>query len=76
LLVRAGTPEVKQALAAATDAAIADGIFGVPTYRMDGESFWGGDRVETLLWRLGGGAIDEAKLAAFLARPPLAQRSR
>jgi 2-hydroxychromene-2-carboxylate isomerase len=76
LVERAATPTVKQALAASTDAAIRDGIFGVPTFRVDGELFWGGDRIETLLWRLDGGAIDEAKLAAFLARAPLAQRSR
>lgn len=73
---RAATPDVKQALAAATDAAIADGIFGVPTFRLDGELFWGGDRIETLLWRLDGGAIDEDQLKKFLARPPLAQRNR
>jgi 2-hydroxychromene-2-carboxylate isomerase len=76
LLARAATPEVKQALAATTDAAIADGIFGVPTFRVNGELFWGGDRIETLLWRLEGGAIDDDELSAFLARPPLAQRSR
>jgi 2-hydroxychromene-2-carboxylate isomerase len=74
LLARAATPEVMGALAAATDAAIAAGIFGVPTYRLDGELFWGSDRIEALSWRLDGGAIDEKKLAAFLARPPLAQR--
>jgi 2-hydroxychromene-2-carboxylate isomerase len=76
LLERAGTPAVKQALAAATDAAIAEGIFGVPTFRTDGELFWGGDRIEALRWRLQGGAIDEAALAEFLAKPPLAQRTR
>ena len=76
LLARAATPEVKQALAMATEAAIADGVFGVPTYRLDGELFWGGDRIEALLWSLDGGAIDEAKLDRFLARPPLAQRPR
>ena len=76
LLARAATPQVKQALAAATDAAVAAGIFGVPTYALDGELFWGGDRIETLLWHLDGGAIDEDRLAAFLARPPLAQRNR
>jgi 2-hydroxychromene-2-carboxylate isomerase len=76
LLERAATPAVKQALAAATDAAIADGIFGVPTFRLDGELFWGGDRIETLLWRLDGGAIDEDQLRKFLERPALAQRSR
>jgi hypothetical protein len=67
---------VKQALAAATDAAIAEGIFGVPTFRLDDELFWGGDRIETLMWRLDGGTIDEEQLARFLARPPLAQRKR
>lgn len=74
LLERAAAPEVKQALVAATDAAIAGGVFGVPTFRLDGELFWGGDRVEALLWRLEGGVIDEGRLAAFLAREPLAQR--
>jgi 2-hydroxychromene-2-carboxylate isomerase len=76
LLARAATPEVKQALAAATEAAILGGVFGVPTYRLDGELFWGGDRIEALLWRLDGGVIDEDRLAEFLARPPLAERRR
>jgi len=76
LLARAGTQEVKQALAAATEGAVADGAFGVPTFRLDGELFWGSDRIETLLWRLEGGAIDEDRLAEFLARPPQAQRPR
>lgn len=74
LLERAAGPEAKQALVAATDAAIAGGVFGVPTFRLDGELFWGGDRVEALLWRLEGGMLDEEHLAAFLAREPLAQR--
>jgi 2-hydroxychromene-2-carboxylate isomerase len=76
LLARAATPEVKQALAEATETAIADGIFGVPTFRLDGELFWGGDRIDALLWRLEGGAIDADALAGFLARPPQAQRPR
>jgi hypothetical protein len=65
---------VKQALAAATEQAIADGVFGVPTFRLGDELFWGGDRVDALLWRLEGNGIDEARLAEFLAREPLAQR--
>jgi 2-hydroxychromene-2-carboxylate isomerase len=76
LLARAAAAEVKQALAAATEAAVADGVFGVPTFRLDGELFWGGDRIEALLWHLEGGAVDEDQLAEFLARPPLAQRPR
>jgi 2-hydroxychromene-2-carboxylate isomerase len=40
--------EVKQALRDATDAAIARGIFGVPTTTCDGRSFWGLDGLEML----------------------------
>lgn len=77
LLHAAGTADIKQGLAEATARAVADGVFGVPTFRLGDELFWGADRVDTLLWRLqGAGAIDEAGLAAFLAREPLATRAR
>lgn len=39
------------------------------------ELFWGSDRIDALLRRIGGHRIDEARLKEFLARPPLAQRS-
>ena len=39
-------PEVKQALRAATDAAHELGVIGVPTIAIDGELFWGDDRLE------------------------------
>ena len=68
------SPEVKQALAAATEQAIAAGVFGVPTFGFEGEFFWGADRIDSLLWRLAGNGIDEAALQAFLERPALAQR--
>jgi hypothetical protein len=55
---------------------VKDGVFGVPTFRLDDELFWGGDRVDALLWRLAGNHIDEGQLAEFLARTPLAQRTR
>lgn len=74
LVQAAGTPEVKQALAAATERAIAAGVFGVPTFEFEGEFFWGADRIDSLLWRLEGNRIDEAALQAFLDRPALAQR--
>jgi 2-hydroxychromene-2-carboxylate isomerase len=35
--------EVKDGLRRNTEKAIADGVFGVPTLRIDGESFWGND---------------------------------
>lgn len=74
LLDSAQQPAVKQALASATEQAIADGVFGVPTFRLGDELFWGGDRVDALLWRLQGNDIDEDRLAEFLSREPLAQR--
>ena len=43
LVARAGQPEAKARLRAATDAAIESGVFGVPTAIVDGELFWGLD---------------------------------
>lgn len=74
LLARAGDADVKQRLLDATAAAVAAGIFGVPTWRVDGELFWGADRIEALRWRLQGHGIDEALLADVLARPASAVR--
>jgi len=48
--------EVKQELRAATDAAIAAGIFGVPTFELDGRLFWGLDALPMLRDALRGGA--------------------
>jgi 2-hydroxychromene-2-carboxylate isomerase len=70
------TPEIKQQLAAATEMAIARGIFGVPTFEFEGEYFWGADRIDSLLWRIAGNRIDEAALQAFLDKPPLSQRKQ
>jgi 2-hydroxychromene-2-carboxylate isomerase len=39
-------PEIKQSLRAATDAAHALGVIGVPTVAVDNELFWGDDRLE------------------------------
>jgi len=61
-------------LADATARAVEDGVFGVPSFRLGDELFWGGDRIDALLWRLQGAGIDEQALAAFLQRPALAQR--
>lgn len=43
LVRRAGDPSTKDALRAATEAAIARGVFGVPTLDVEGELFWGVD---------------------------------
>jgi 2-hydroxychromene-2-carboxylate isomerase len=39
-------PDVKRALRDATEAAHAAGVFGVPTVAVNGELFWGDDRLE------------------------------
>lgn len=42
---RLGAPEVKDALRRNTDEAAAHGVFGVPTFEVDGELFWGADAI-------------------------------
>lgn len=39
------TPQVKDALRASTDEAVARGVFGAPTFFLDGRMFWGNDRL-------------------------------
>lgn len=46
--------EVKLALRDATDTAIARGVFGVPTFEVDGRNFWGADSIEMLVAYLRG----------------------
>ncbi|ODP33572.1 2-hydroxychromene-2-carboxylate isomerase [Pandoraea sp. ISTKB] len=42
-LARAEAPDVKSALRENTEAAIAAGVFGVPTFAYEGELYWGDD---------------------------------
>ena len=74
LTAAADTPEIKDRLTAATRAAIEAGIFGVPTFRFQGELFWGFDSIDSLLWRAAGNGIDESLLQELLSRAPSAQR--
>jgi len=46
---RISEPGIKEALKANTDAAIADGVFGLPTFVVEGELFWGDDATDMLL---------------------------
>jgi 2-hydroxychromene-2-carboxylate isomerase len=41
--------EVKQELREATDTAISKGVFGVPTFEVDGRLFWGVDSLDMLV---------------------------
>jgi 2-hydroxychromene-2-carboxylate isomerase len=76
LLLASEQPQVKAALQAQTDGAIRDGIFGVPTLVLNGELFWGCDRIDTILWRLQHPVRESASLTHFLARGASAQRKQ
>jgi 2-hydroxychromene-2-carboxylate isomerase len=49
VLARAQSPEIKNALRAATEDAERLGIFGAPSFIAAGELFWGNDRLEQAL---------------------------
>jgi 2-hydroxychromene-2-carboxylate isomerase len=49
VLTRAASAEIKQALRARTEAAQAHGIFGSPSFLVEGELFWGNDRLDAAL---------------------------
>jgi 2-hydroxychromene-2-carboxylate isomerase len=74
LCVRADDPAVKERLATQTNAAVAAGVFGVPTFLCAGEIFWGADRIDAVLRRAAGHTIDEAFLETALTRPAAATR--
>ena len=46
LEARMADPDIKQALRELNEEALAAGVFGVPTVVVDGELFWGDDRLE------------------------------
>ena len=51
VLADAQSDDISSALSAATDEAMAHGVFGSPTFVVDGEVFWGDDRLEdAVLW--------------------------
>lgn len=53
LLNAAETQPIADLYEAHTKAALADGIFGVPTFKLDDELFWGQDRLDLLERALG-----------------------
>ena len=52
VIARADSSEIRDQFAAATAAARTHGIFGAPSFVVDGELFWGHDRLDdALAWR-------------------------
>jgi 2-hydroxychromene-2-carboxylate isomerase len=67
---------VKAELKANTDAAIARGLFGVPTFEVDGRLFWGFDALTMLREFLQGGAWFASGAWEQAARLPAGQTRR
>jgi 2-hydroxychromene-2-carboxylate isomerase len=77
LLGKAHTAEIKERLRCQTERAIQVGVFGVPSFVVDGEIFWGHDRLGLLKEYLQGRLpTDKAKVQEILSRPRAADRSR
>jgi 2-hydroxychromene-2-carboxylate isomerase len=72
-----GAPEVKAKLRANTEAAIAAGVFGVPTLRVDDTLFWGNDATPMIEdWLAHPTRFDSAEYQRIAMLPVGAERSR
>jgi 2-hydroxychromene-2-carboxylate isomerase len=70
-------PAAKDRLRANTDAALAAGVFGVPTLDLDGELFWGNDSHDLMLAALADPSLlRDGELAGVAAIPVGVQRRR
>lgn len=75
LAARIDAPDAKAILRENTEAALAAGVFGVPTFVWEGELFWGHDRMDDLADRLSGRIPSpEARAAALESRPRQSDR--
>lgn len=70
-----GAADVKNALRRNTEEAAARGVFGVPTFYLDGELFWGNDSVEFFkAWLAEPGILHSAEMRRIDALPIAAAR--
>lgn len=75
LLAAIATPAVKERLRAQVERALALGVFGVPSFVLGTELFWGHDRLPHVASFLRGElALDEELHARILARPRATER--
>ena len=64
-------PQIKSTLRSNTEAAIAQGVFGVPTFVVDGQIFWGGDATEMMLHYLDNPALFETPEMERISEMPM-----
>lgn len=74
---RLADPEIKQALRDETDQAIARGVFGVPSFVVDGELFWGADATGFLkAWLTEPAILEGEEMRRVASLPVGAERRR
>jgi len=71
LVARASEARIKDELRARTDEAVARGIFGAPAFFVNGELYWGQDRLDFVERALGGAPAPRAPAPAEGAAPDL-----
>lgn len=77
LAAATGAAEVKDELRANTDHAIAHGVYGVPSFLIDGRIFWGDDMFDLMLeWLENPSLLDDPESQRIMALPPAAERRR
>lgn len=75
-LEQAAQPAIKALLRDRTDAAISEGVFGVPSIWADGELFWGHDSLPNLEHHLAGNPLEPSAWQPFVDLPSQAHRRR
>ena len=77
LAAATGDDAVKQTLRENTEAAVAAGVYGVPTFRIDGQIFWGDDMFDLMLdWLDDPAVLDDPEARRITALNPAAERRR
>lgn len=77
LELRCSSPEIKQRLRHLTEEALQQGVFGVPSFLLQDDLYWGQDRLSHLAAALKGEWTDSKSLAdRILERPQLVRRKK
>ena len=68
---------VKDKLRLNTEAAVSKGVYGVPTFLIEDQIFWGDDMFELMLeWLNGSPFVGEPESQRIMALPPASERKR
>lgn len=77
LAAATAAPEVKSALRQNTEDAVAADVYGVPTFQIEGEIFWGDDMFGLMLdWLNDPSVLDAPEARRITSLPPAAERRR